>query len=144
MKHKNLFMGINLLLAGLLLSTPLHANNEVLSVDRGSLQGMEFMFENDAKITPKASDFTIKNAVMMSSEGGTRVAVVTIRNDASGSRILQAEHVMALFADGTRLSPTSVVDNLKLEDGEQRSITLSFGSNSFPILAVYTSNSLHN
>lgn len=137
-------MNINLLLAGLILSTPLYANNEVLSVDRGSLQGMEFMFENDAKITPENSDFTLVNAVMMSSEGGTRVAVVTIRNDASGSRILQAEHIMALFADGSRLSPVSTIDNLKLEDGEQRSLTISFGSNDFPILAVYTSNSLNN
>lgn len=144
MKHKNLFMGINLLLTGLLLSTPLHASNEVLSVDRGSLQGMEFMFENDAKITPRNSNFTVVNSVLMSSEAGTRVAVVTIRNDASGSRILQAEHIMALFADGKRLSPIGLADSLKLEDGEQRSITISFGSDDFPILAIYTSNNLNN
>lgn len=144
MKQSYFYIGINVLLSSLLISAPLHASNEVLSVDRGSLQGMEFMFENDAKITPKNSNFTLVNSVLMSSEAGTRVAVVTIRNDATGSRILQADHIMALFADGKRLSPIGLSDNLKLEDGEQRSITISFGADDFPILAIYTSNNLNN
>ena len=83
------------------------------------------------------------NSVFMSSEQGRRVAVVTIRNDASGSRILQAEHIMALFADGRRVAPIALADNIKLEDGEQRSLTLSFGEDNYPILTIFTSNNLN-
>lgn len=61
------------------------ANDEVLSVDQVALQGMPFSFANDAKVRPKNSDFSVVNSVLMSSEQGRRVAVVTIRNDASGS-----------------------------------------------------------
>ena len=68
---------------------------------------------------------------------------MTIRNDASGSRILQAEHIMALFADGRRVAPISLAENIKLEDGEQRSLTLSFGEDNFPILSIFTSNNLN-
>ncbi|MBB1291604.1 hypothetical protein [Pseudoalteromonas sp. SR41-4] len=131
------------LLVSAFVSGLVKANDEVLSVDQVALQGMQFSFENDAKITPKKSDFTVVNSVFMSSEQGRRVAVVTIRNDASGSRILQAEHIMALFADGRRVAPISLAENVKLEDGEQRSLTLSFGEDNFPILSIFTSNNLN-
>ncbi|MBE0379985.1 hypothetical protein [Pseudoalteromonas prydzensis] len=119
------------------------ANDEVLSVDQVALQGMPFSFENDAKVRPKNSDFSVVNSVLMSSEQGRRVAVVTIRNDASGSRILQAEHIMALFADGRRVAPMALADNIKLDDGEQRTLTLSFGEDNYPILSIFTSNNLN-
>ena len=113
-----------------------------LQVDEVSLQGMQFAFDNEAKVKPKDSDFNVVNAVHMSSEQGSRVAVVTIRNDASGSRILESDHIMALFADGSRRSPFSFPDAIKLDDGEQRSFTLSFGESNYPLLTIYTSNNL--
>ena len=131
------------LLVSAFVSGLVKANDEVLSVDQVALQGMQFSFENDAKVRPKNSDFSVVNSVLMSSEQGRRVAVVTIRNDASGSRILQAEHIMALFADGRRISPMALADNIKLEDGEQRTLTLSFGEDNFPILSIFTSNNLN-
>ncbi len=131
------------LVSCLLASFNLSANNQVLSVDKVALQGMQFAFDNDAKVEPKNSDFTVINTVLMSSEQGNRVAVVTIRNDASGSRIIENQHLMALFANGGRKSPLSLPDGVKLEDGEQRSFTISFGESDYPILAVYTSNNLN-
>jgi len=127
----------------LLASFHLSATNQVLSVDQVALQGMQFTFENDAKIKPKNSDFKVINTVLMSSEQGSRVAVVTIRNDASGSRIIENQHLMALFANGSRKSPLSLPEGVKLDDGEQRSFTISFGESDYPILAVYTSNNLN-
>ena len=103
------------------------------------LSGSAFSFENDAKRYPKQSQFSIVHSVLMSSESGRRLAVVTIENKASGSRILQADHIMALFADGRRVHPQSFDEGIKLDDGEKRSLTLSFGENEYPILAVYTS-----
>ncbi|HEA16037.1 MAG: hypothetical protein ACTH4U_14965 [Pseudoalteromonas prydzensis] len=136
------FMLLALMSSGLSCFTT-QASDEVLSVDQVALQGMPFSFANDAKVRPKNSDFTVVNSVLMSSEQGRRVAVVTIRNDASGSRILQAEHIMALFADGRRVAPMALADNIKLDDGEQRSLTLSFGEDNFPILSIFTSNNLN-
>ena len=46
---------------------------------------------------------------------------------------------MALFADGSRIHPSSFSGGVKLDNGEKRSLTLSFGENEYPILAVYTS-----
>ena len=104
---------------------------------------MQFAFENDAHIKPKNSDFTLLNTVLMSSEQGHRVAVVTVRNDASGSRILEGAHLMALFADGQRKAPLSMSEGIKLVGGEQRSFTVSFGEADYPILSVYSSNDIN-
>ncbi|MEI8606851.1 hypothetical protein [Pseudoalteromonas sp. B160] len=41
------------LLVSAFVSGLVKANDEVLSVDQVALQGMQFSFENDAKITPK-------------------------------------------------------------------------------------------
>jgi len=119
-----------------------NANNHVLSVDQVAVQGMQFAFENDAQSKPKNSDFTLLNTVLMSSEQGKRVAVVTVRNDASGSRILEGAHLMALFADGQRKTPLSMTEGVKLARGERRSFTVSFGEADYPILSVFTSNNV--
>jgi len=138
--NKNLLLPcVVLLCAGF----SVNANNHVLSVDQVALQGMQFAFENDAHIKPKNSDFTLLNTVLMSSEQGHRVAVVTVRNDASGSRILEGAHLMALFADGQRKAPLSMSEGIKLVGGEQRSFTVSFGEADYPILSVYSSNDIN-
>jgi hypothetical protein len=103
---------------------------------------MQFAFENDAQSKPKNRDFTLLNTVLMSSEQGKRVAVVTVRNDASGSRILEGSHFMALFADGQRKTPLSMTQGVKLARGERRSFTVSFGEADYPILSVFTSNNV--
>ncbi|MCZ4253724.1 hypothetical protein [Pseudoalteromonas shioyasakiensis] len=128
-----------LLLCAAVFATSGQANTDVLSVDPVMLSGSAFSFENDAKRYPKQSKFSIVHSVLMSSESGRRLAVVTIENKASGSRILQADHIMALFADGRRVHPQSFDEGIKLDDDEKRSLTLSFGENEYPILAVYTS-----
>lgn len=128
-----------LLLSAVIFATSLQANTDALSVDPVMLSGSAFSFENDANRYPKQSQFSIVHSVLMSSESGRRLAVVTVENQASGSRILQADHIMALFADGRRLHPLAFDEGIKLDDGEKRSLTLSFGENEYPILAVYTS-----
>lgn len=137
--NKNLLLPcVALLFAGF----SVNANNQVLSVDQVALQGVQFAFENDAHTRPKNSDFTLLNTVLMSSEQGHRVAVVTVRNDASGSRILEGSHLMALFADGQRKAPVSMTEGVKLDRGERRSFTVSFGDADYPILSVYSSNDI--
>lgn len=120
-------------------SVALSANDEVLTLDAVSVPTQILTFDNEAKRYPEQSEFAVLHAVAMSSESGKRMAVVTVQNQASGSRILQADQLMALFADGQRVSPRKFPRGIKLEDGEQRTLTIDFGNYIYPILAVYSS-----
>ena len=109
---------------------------DVLRVDRVVPQNLKLSFPNDENIKPRSSAFKLINYVVMSNEKGERLAVITITNSSTGSRILQAGHVMALFANGKRESPKEFKLNFKGE--ETQSITVSFGENKYPILSLYT------
>ena len=124
----------------LLLASSFSLANELspLMIDRSVSNSVDWTFPNDDKIKPKASDFQIINYALMSSVSGERLSALTVKNTSSGSRQLEAEHIMALFADGSRLSP--VANNLHFKGKETQSITVSFGEHKFPILAIYTSN----
>ena len=130
-----------LLLVFILLSFSTYADEfEALSVDRVISNNLELVFPNDKNIKPKASDFELMNYVVMSNDLGERWAVITLNNISSGSRILEHEHLMALFADGKRQSPLAF--KVSFEGQETQPITVSFGENKFPILSISTDASL--
>jgi len=112
---------------------------EVLSVDRSVEKNIQLSFPNDRNIKPKQSDFEILNYVLMSNELGERWVVVTLTNASTGSREFGHQHLLGLFADGSRMSPLPYKLNFKGQ--ETQSITVSFGVHKFPILSIYTSNS---
>ena len=113
-------------------------DNEVLSVDRMVLGSHDMQFPNDDNIHPKTSSFEVVNYILMSSPDGERWATVTLRNLSSGSRKLQSDHIMALFADGSRTAPTMVKRSFAAN--ETISFILSFGQSKFPVLSVFTRN----
>ena len=128
-------------LAFILLSFSSYADEtEALTVDRVIANNLELAFPNDKNIQPKASDFELINYVVMSNDLGERWAVITLSNTSSGSRILEHEHLIALFADGKRKSPPAF--KVSFEGQETQSITVSFGENKFPILSISTDASL--
>lgn len=112
--------------------------DEVLNVDRALASNIHLSFPNEKDIAPKDSDFAILNYVLMSNEVGERYAVITLVNTSSGTRSLEQDHLIALFADGSRKAPTA--EKLNFKGNETQSITVSFGTSKFPILAVYSSN----
>nr|WP_235575973.1 MULTISPECIES: hypothetical protein [unclassified Pseudoalteromonas] len=114
------------------------AQNNVLNVDRAIPNSMQLSFPNDNNITPKKSDFSIVNYVLMSNEEGERWAVITLTNLASGKRELNQDHLLALFADGSRLTPNEF--KLGFNGNQTQSVTVSFAEYKFPILSVYSSN----
>lgn len=114
------------------------AQNNVLNVDRAIPNSMHLSFPNDNNITPKKSDFSILNYVLMSNEEGERWAVITLTNLASGKRELNQEQLLALFADGSRLTPSEF--KLGFNGDQTQSVTVSFAEHKFPILSVYSSN----
>ena len=110
--------------------------SENLRVDQTVLNSQVIEFPNPNNIRPEVSDFSVLHTVTMSDETGERWATVTLTNQAKGRRIIKSEHVMALFADGTRINPISVEKVFKAN--ETNSLTIYFGNSRFPILKVYT------
>lgn len=96
----------------------------------------EFNFPNEDKIYPTQSDFVIQNVITMSNDAGERWATVTLRNKASGQRILKSNQLLALFANGERVYP--VFQEQSFSAKETITMTVYFGENDFPILSLYT------
>jgi len=113
--------------------------SETLSVDRVVPQGVELAFPNEDRQQPKIGDFDLEHYVLMSNDKGERWAVLTLTNLSKGLRILDHQHLMALFADGSRSNPKA--EPYRFRGQETQTITVSFGVNKFPILSVYTRNS---
>jgi hypothetical protein len=116
------------------------ADDDILNVDRSVSKSIQLAFSNDNNITPKKSDFEVVNYVLMSNENGERWGVLTLTNLSHGERSINQEHLLALFADGSRSVPLAFTSNFKGK--ETQSLTLSFGENKFPILSIYSSNNL--
>lgn len=72
----------------------------------------------------------------MSNEQGDRRVTVTLTNRSSGNRIFVSEQIMALFANGDRLSP--IETKITFKGRETQTVTLNFGNHHYPILKVYT------
>ncbi len=107
---------------------------EVLTVDRVTSKNIEFAFPNDKNLKPKASDYELVHYVIMSNELGERWALLTLTNTSTGNRMLEHDHLMALFANGERQKPLEFKFNF--EGRETQSITVSFGESKFPILSI--------
>lgn len=115
-------------------------DTEVLTVDRSVSNNIHLSFPNDNNIKPKKGDFEVVNYVLMSNDVGERWSVITLTNLSSGNRDLEHDHLIALFADGTRISPHEY--KLGFKGNETQSFTVSFGMHKFPILSIYSSNGI--
>ena len=107
---------------------------EVLTVDRIVSKNLALAFPNDKNLKAKSSHFELVNYVLMSNEMGERWAVLTLTNTSTGNRMLEQDHLMALFANGERKYPLEF--KLNFESSETQSITVSFGESKFPILSI--------
>lgn len=114
------------------------ASQDALHLDRVVSQNISLEFENEQNKQAKKSNFTLKNYALMSNDAGERWAVVTLQNNASGTRFFDNEHLLALFADGQRNFPLAIQSSFKGK--EIKSFTLSFGKNKFPILELKIKN----
>jgi hypothetical protein len=74
----------------------------------------------------------------MSNEYGERKVTVTLENTSSGNRIFVSDQIMALYANGTRVSPHE--KKISFKGKEIQTLTLSFNNSKYPILQVYTRN----
>lgn len=91
-------------------------------------------FDRDDALTVSRNDFEILDYQLMSSEQGERWAVITLRNTASGQRLLSETMLVAEFADGERRYP--LVMEGKVSGGAVLTRTVTFGYSRFPVLRL--------
>lgn len=99
---------IVLTITSLLFASALDANNyerDALTIDKSVNQDLEFQFPNDNSVYPEISDFEVVNYVTMSNEYGERKVTITLHNTSTGNRIFVSDQVMALYANGERVTP---------------------------------------
>ena len=133
---QNTFINTMLFSAAVLFSSfSSAASDDALSVDRVVPADLALAFPNDTNQQPDLSDFTVQHFVLMSNDAGERWAVVTMANMAQGNRSLSDKHLMAILANGQRISPQPFTQMFR--GGETLSLTLYFGDSKFPLLSVY-------
>ncbi|MES9831558.1 MAG: hypothetical protein ABW139_04885 [Candidatus Thiodiazotropha sp. DIVDIV] len=135
-------MTIFTLLLLLSVAFTLHAEeipeNEVLTIDEPILGSMDIEFDNADDLLPKTGDFLISSNLLMSNQLGERWAVLTIQNRSSSQRLLDREHIVALFANGEKRYPQYA--EYTFYGKEQKTMTISFGESKFPIVKVEMRN----
>lgn len=124
-----------------LTSLPVFAISDVDSVLHFTptpFKSVELNCEQDKHITPKRGDLILENYALMAANNGERVALITIRNGASGQRIFNQEHIVAVLGDCSRILPQAF--ELRLSGREQRSLQIYFGQQQQPILQLLGGN----
>ncbi|MBD1582596.1 hypothetical protein [Pseudoalteromonas sp. S16_S37] len=129
-----------LLFVLLLISYQIQAQDSVYMFDNSVAKLPSNAFSNEARKYPKEGDFMVHAFFPMSTEQGDRAALVTIKNISSGKRFFENTHVMALLADGQRITPLMNADKYTLGGNETLTLTLEFGRHNYPIVSLYTSN----
>jgi len=96
----------------------------------------KFSFDIDEleRLKPKKNDFELLHFAPMSNQIGERWVLITVRNKATGRRILKSEHIVATFVNGKQAYP--VVIEKSVDGGEDFSDTIFFGVSKFPIVML--------
>ena len=115
-----------------------YSNHEVLSIDEPIPKIINLKFPNKNNIEPKISEFQLISSILMSSRAGERWATLTIKNNSSHQRLLDKEHIVAIFANGEKRNPTQAKH--QFNGNEEITIIINFGESKFPILQVSVRN----
>ena len=115
-----------------------YSNNEILSIDEPTPKIINLKFPNENNIEAKISEFQLTSSILMSSRTGERWATLTIKNNSSHQRLLDKEHIVAIFANGETRNPTQA--KLQFTGNEEITIIINFGESKFPILRVGVRN----
>ena len=137
-----LFLKFSISLLLLMLITNSYAEsdvkNEILTIDEPVPDTLNLEFSDGNTLEAKTGEFKIKSLVLMSNLAGERWATVTIKNVSSYQRILDKEHIIALFANGERRNPVHAEH--KFSGQEETTMIITFGESKFPVLKVMVRN----
>ena len=111
---------------------------DALTLDEPIANGIDLEFVDDDEIEPKVSDFKIVSSLQMSNRVGERWVTITLENTSSQQRLLDKEHIVAVFANGKRRNPVGLEH--KFSGKEKVTKIINFGISKFPVLKVYVRN----
>ena len=131
------FLASTICAVALAATAPLHAENSaVLRFDTPLAITDNANFDRDNPLEPDSSNFILLDASSLSSDSGERWALVSLRNDAGGQRILRDDYLVAEFANGDRRHASNLEGSFAA--AEQQRKMVFFGYHRFPILRVFT------
>ncbi|WP_309382748.1 hypothetical protein [Cerasicoccus frondis] len=95
-------------------------------------------YEDETSLKPYVAYIDIVNFRTMSTPGGDRYAMVTLKNLMDGRQVLEPKDFVGIFADGNRVNPG--FRTIMLESGETRTVVLPFGVSKFPLMKLLIDN----
>lgn len=115
-----------------------HSSDGILTIDESTPKILDLKFPNKNNVEPKISEFQLTSSILMSSRAGERWATLTIKNNSSHQRLLDKEHIVAIFANGETRNPTQAKH--LFTGNEEITIIINFGESKFPVLRVNVRN----
>ena len=115
-----------------------YSQGEALQIDESIPESVNLEFSDASDLEPKISEFEVLSSILMSNNAGERWATVTIKNLSSHRRLLDREHIIAIFANGEKRNPIQAKH--KFSGKEEISMIINFGQSKFPILRVSVRN----
>lgn len=115
-----------------------YPQNEILTVDELISDTVNLEFADSSDLEPKIGEFEVVSSILMSNLLGERWATVTIKNLTSFQRLLDREHIVAIFANGEKRNPIKAEH--KFSGEEETTMIINFGESKFPILRVGVRN----
>jgi len=115
-----------------------YSQGETLTIDKPVAESINLEFSNASDLEPKIGKFEVLSSVLMSNTNGERWATVTLKNQSSHQRLLDREHIIAIFANGEKRNPIQAKH--KISGDEETTIIINFGESKFPILRVSIRN----
>lgn len=127
-----------LLLPSLGVSAETYTRDEILTIDEPVSESLNLEFSDADELVAKMGEFKVLSTILMSNLSGERWATVTIKNVSSHQRLLDREHIIAIFADGEKRYPVQAEH--KFSGNEEVTMIISFGKSKFPILGLSVRN----
>lgn len=90
--------------------------------------------EREDALVPDKHSFQLVDYVLMSSDRGERFALVTLKNQSTGQRILSQNHLVAVMGNCQARRPLPI--EKRFAGAETLTIRLNFGLSKFPILKI--------
>ena len=115
-----------------------YSHDEILIIDESIPETVNLEFSDKNDLAPKIGEFKVLSSILMSNLTGERWATVTIKNLSSHQRILDKEHIVAIFANGEKRNPLQA--GHKFSSEEEVTLIINFGESKFPILRVSVRN----
>lgn len=116
----------------------IYSQDEILIIDKSIPGLINLEFSNASDLEPKIGVFKVLSSILMSNTTGERWATVTIKNQSSHQRLLDREHIIAIFANGEKRNPIQAKH--KFSGAEETTIIFNYGKSKFPILRISIRN----